>query len=424
MALSDREKTVAAAGVGVLAFAGTAGGSDPPDDGDGPQTTHTLSVSKYRDWHTAGYPDVPLSIGATDMVVESGPGQVENGSLNVTLTSSQQELVVSYDTLVSFDWSGGPIEVHRDGTRVDPYELSDGGPRYRWLGGEGSAVVEATIYETVRLRSRNGYDVTAAGLASWISGALKEKGVSHDILYSLPSISVPMNGPGCHDPLREGTDRDPAAYYVWNDMLNDTGYVEDFEDARNTNLHPQGDTFVQRKDSNLLGVDRRGGGCASVGGSASVAGVNQLTTLREYEHGTTSADSWGDSLHDAMHEMGHNLGFAHPGRQDCSLGGGFGYVDDQGRWNRTPCNPWNGCENRCGVWIPYRSDATSERVVRHLYFTDCTADHFRSEVGGEAGNAQAISLDAAESSACEACGVVSERGSASGGCGCSGGCSC
>lgn len=423
--MPSRNEYLALGGLATLALSGTASG----DDGDGTDPngdTTQLTVEPHDG--IVGYPDPTVHIESTgSLEIVAGPETVEKDGLAVDgYMAEGDSLTVEYTGEIDIlDWADAPIVARMNGGRVDPYELSPGGPRYRWFGGSDD-VIEATVYETGNLYGLNDY-TSSHSYARWVSGALQRRGISHDILHTLPVVRTATNRVACDRAM--DSEKRPGAYYVWGDLLNDNGFVDEYNaNAQGKALeNPTGDTLVQRKDSNLLLTDRGGGGCAAVGGNVAVAAGGYLDTVREYEHEYSSPDGFADSMHDAMHEFGHNMGFAHRGRDHCDPdGGGIGFIDDQGRWNRTPCNPWNGCTNRCGTWIPYRSNATSNRVNRHLYFTACTADHFRENMGPMEGNtAFAEQSGEVVSGDCPACGNVPPQADAQDcGCGCEGSGTC
>lgn len=440
--MPSRNEYLALGGLAALTLSGTASGddgdgSDPGDgnDDDGNRRDDPTDAGPNRltvEPHdgVVDYPDVSVTISTSGSLgIVDGPETVEKSGLAVEgYMTEGDSLEVAYSGEIELlDWADAPINASVGGTRADPYILSGGGPRYRWLDGSDD-VIEATVYQTGNLYGMHGY-VSTEAFARWLSGALKERGISHDILHTLPVVRTATNRVACDRAMN--SDNRPGAYYVWGDLLNDNGFVDDYNaNGQGKALeNPEGDTFVQRKDSNLLLTNRGGGGCAAVTGNVAVAAGGGLDTVREYEHGHASPDGFADSMHDAMHEFGHNMGFAHRGRDYCDAdGGGIGYVDDQGRWNRTPCNPWNGCTNRCGTWIPYRERNTSStQVVRHLYFTECTISHFREEMGPAEGNTAFAEHSGEVAGDCNACGCSGPQdGPRDGGCSgeCSGTCDC
>lgn len=414
----------------------------PDPDPDPVEYDHKLTFSK-RDDPFVTYQDVYIVFESTGELeasgdIDSGAWSQQGGTAEPSL-SGTESVTVRYNGDISYlDWQGGPFTLYRDDQRVDPWELGSG-PRYTWTDGT-SDVIEATVRQSAAQYARQG-PASAETAAMWLSETLKEHDISHDILYSLPVIELPSENPGCKNPLRGDdpcwgddscSDWDccatedfmPAAYYWWRSHLNEGGWSDRFREQSGTDYDSRGDGWVMRKDSNIMLVDAGGGGCGSVGGHQCVAGADAIGDMA-YDPSTSTSTAI-NQIHNVMHEFGHNMGYGHPSYDDeCPAGGGEAWIDGHGRWNRHPCVPGNGCTNRCGFEIEDRSGTTSNVVVFHPTFTDCTADQFKSNMSPPEGRVrETTALGTETEGICtdpDVCGPSETcDGSCDGTCGCEG----
>lgn len=378
------------------------GGNDPPE------LDNELRIAKQSDAWVQSYPDTYVLFEATGEINVTGniPSSDWDGSRGTVETrmSGAEAFTIAYNGSIDIlDWNGGPINTYSGGTRVDPYEISGDGPRYKWTDGT-SGVVEATVYQSAKQYSRQGPE-SAQTAAGWLSGALKDQGISHDILHSLPVIDLPSENAQCKNPLRGDdpcwgddscSDWDccatedfmPSGYYWWRSELNEGGFQDRFREASGTDYRTYGDSWVMRKDSNVMLTDVSGGGCGAVNGTQCTIGADSIGSRSFEKSSGTSTEL--NQIHNVLHEFGHNMGYHHP-KDDCSKGGGRAWIDEFGRWNRYPCVPGNGCENRCGFPIEDRSNTTANGVVFYPWFTECSGDQFKENVASRQGSVRAAS---------------------------------
>lgn len=376
------------------------------DSGGGGETfDHRLQISKDGHTWVNGYPTTHLTLSATgDMKVS---GFVDDGDWSpsgnlTTPLESGQGVTVEYDGSIDLlNWDTGPLTAFRDGERVDLYDLTDDGPRYRWTDGN-TDVLEATVYQSAEQYAMQGRE-SSKTTAEFLHESLKTHNISHDILYSLPVIDLPSESTRCNSPFGNNgpcygsnvcddweccdiEDMMPSALYWWRWLVNDDDAGKRFRENSGTEYRVRGDAFVQRKDSNIILTAESRGGCGTVTGNVCAASGAHIGS-QQYAPDASSSD-FIRNIHAAMHEFGHNMGYSHPSYEDdCPTGGGEAWIDSEGRWNRTPCVPGNGCTNRCETFIPDRSNTTSHVVIYYPTFTDCTAKQFRSGITAEFGNA-------------------------------------
>lgn len=222
--------------------------------------------------------------------------------------------------------------------------------------GGTSAVWEQTIYT-----SKDVYDNTdrypEEAFAVYLHETLKSHGISHEITFDYPLVSIYNDDPSCCDPQDnpDGCDSDQSRAAVY-----------EFEDEVEA-----GNVPYVAKDSNILVINSWGGGCASVGGNIGVAGGAPLDGPIDYE--TPRVDLRGHSIHSFLHEVGHNMGYSH------SEAWGTGEYAD-GYFRVSPCmSPGqNDMTGKCGQWIPAREGRNRQFT---LHYSGCTISNMQIESG-------------------------------------------
>jgi PKD repeat protein len=385
----------------------------------GTDFSHTLVVQANN--RVANWTDLPFTLQTTGEVELVGGvegeeyGQTDNGGfVSTNIGDYPAKITINYNgDLTQIEWRNTPIITEIDGERVDPYEIAPpSGPRFRWTDGEGSEMIEATIRVTEEQYNQDGFTPARAS-AKYISESLKINNVNHDILWLVAPPTVPTQDSTCFDPYnrdwefvncREDGCNDPSCCSVedampgavrwWAYLIYGTQLKDRFESDMNTSVDVEGDTYVQRKDSNMLLTRTGGAGCAFIDGRAGVAGVDRLSEVRDYD---TSAqrNEWAFDMQTVMHEFGHNNGYSHPG-DTCKDAGGVGVNGENvptlgpGDWVETPCLPERSlwpCDNFCGNEVPQRDDGV--RVYYWLQYTQCTTQIFRNHSGPETGRVEA-----------------------------------
>jgi len=419
-------------------------------DGDTAEWDHTLSVS-YNDRFVSG--PCRVQVETTDTMFVDGfeegtdySNTSDGGRFDADISDSGAAIIEYDGEIQSLDWNA-PIITFKDGTRVDPYEQTAGGPRYRYMDGTGSEVLEIVLRTSEERYTNSGF-TAARNAAEWMSGAFRNADVNHDILYVVDPIGLPTENTQCDNPWDRDTgqwdtDSDifqqigtaPALYW-YTDHVYDIGLQQSYNDTFGENVETTGDMFVQRKDSNMLLTYTGGGGCAYVGGDVGVSGGSSLFNFRTYD-ASPSGSGFVWDIQTILHETGHNLGYHHPD-DTCNRSGGRGENGSNsnllpdGVWYETPCMPQRRlypCTNKCGTLIP---DKIDEQVKIRPRFTDCTIDIFRANSGSEQGNSETAGLSTMETCGhCEEAQTTIGRqeqtvtsGTTSTGCDCSHACSC
>ena len=421
--------------------------ADFSDGGGSPQGyDHELELSANSRVSSG---EMWLTMNTTgEIAIENAEGDDSAGETGdgwfATLTYSEESptKVVRYNGNLTFlDWGGDmSLIAIKDNERTDPFELSDLGPRERWTAGSGSEVVEVTIYVSEEQYRHAGY-APAQKAAIWLSGALVRADISHDILWGLPPITLADNRTDVFSPYRGDDtcraddcsslsccsveDAMPSAFYQWDSHVNDYDLMQQFNQDFGTDYFLQGDTFVTRKDSNLLLPLSSGGGAAWKGGNIGAIGTDAVLSVSDYDPtprpGEDHAEMWT-----IMHEFMHNMGYGHR-EADCSEATGYAENGSNsenlidGYWYTTPAAPnldHLPCTNQCGRLV---SDKVDETNRWRPYFTNCSAELIRSNTGSESGNTvQSYSTAQGVTTNCEYCGGQTAHASP---CSCDGGCS-
>lgn len=196
---------------------------------------------------------------------------------------------------------------------------------------------EMTIYMTQAFHERAGRTPEETAV-HWLSTACELAELNYDIHYGFAPQDMPEPTGSCAEP-----------WETWRSTVND-GNVEHVA-----------------KDSNILLLDRTGGGCGA--GLMCTVGVAPWgDEFRAYRlGGPGDVAGVGNAL---LHEVAHNFSYSHaPGR-------GFGMNDhDNEQWLRTPTTN-NDMENKCGEFMEAREyDADYEFAFWHW----CAVDTFDIE---------------------------------------------
>lgn len=191
------------------------------------------------------------------------------------------------------------------------------------------------VQPTVRFEKGN---IPGRVVARQISATYEENGVDHRIKYDFSPAPGEIDGKSVC-----GDDNPINAFGTW--LTQESPY--------------------QAADANLLMMDTEGGGCG--GGNTATVPVRNIT--HDPERVIESGDGdWAQNVSACLHELGHCLGIDHNPHP------GLGWNDhDREVWHRTPNNSANGVDNLCGDRIESREYNSK---VSHLYFTECSYQHF------------------------------------------------
>lgn len=391
--------------------------SDPPDSFDREfrvQNFGDIGETLFCDFNTTGY----LSIqepGDTDTQVPPGPNSPAEASMNI---ASGEERVVRFNgEIVGFGFEDAPPRTWVDGLEVNPYQLGNNEQEKRWPGvlwtdgsARNGAVVEVCFYVTRELYDDHGRTPARAS-AQWLSQMFRDVDLSHRIWTMTPALNAPSEQAGCCNPMKDSDtccmddaetiedcppeNRIPAAVYWFNDVLNNTGKMTDWENSdlynpENRNIIDSGDRAaanVQAKDSNILLTNNLRGGCGKITGDTAAVAANALSEVRDYS--PLGSDRYTNQIHNVAHELGHNLGFLHAGESGDGnargQGGEANWRHDQRIWRRTPTVGCNDCVNRCGTYLPYNpeigevhlGDFIGEKTTEFdMRYTQCDVDGF------------------------------------------------